>query len=157
MGKENSIKTGTIVKTPRSSNINTSVNIGNAASLLPSSTYQFGIVIGVNPVTKEIIYNAIEDNMGSQKQGTALPLYKNKIQLPNIGYIVPLLRGPNTEVSVLNGQYVKTTYYLDPIGVWQDIQNNKVERSANTSPLTPEISVDKVNIKLSEIGIPNGQ
>jgi len=155
MGKENSIKTGTIVKTPRSSNINTSINIGNAASLLPSSTYQFGVVIAVNPVSKEIVYNAIEDNMGSQKQGKALPLYKNKIQLPNIGYIVPLLRGPNPDVSVLSNQYTKTTYYLDPIGVWQNIQDNKIERTTNTSPLTPDVSVDKINIKLTEIGIPN--
>ena len=79
MGKENSIKTGTIVKTPRSLSTNTSMNIGNAPSLLPSSTYQFGVVTGVNPVTKEIIYNAIEDNMGNQKPGKAIPLYKNKI------------------------------------------------------------------------------
>lgn len=155
MGRENTIKTGTIVKTPRSLSTNTSINIGNASSLLPSSTYQFGIVVGVNPTTKEIVYNAIEDNMGSQKQGKAQPLYKNKIQLPNIGYVVPLLRGPNTDVSFLNGQYVKTTYYLDPIGIWQDIQDNKIERSIGISPVTPEANVSKLNIKAAEIGLPN--
>ena len=157
MGKENSIKTGTIVKTPRSLSTNTSINIGNASSLLPSSTYQFGVVTGVNTTTKEIVYNAIEDNMGNQKPGKAIPLYKNKIQLPSVGSIVPLLRGPSTDVSVLNGQYVKTTYYLDPIGVWQNVDNNIIERSPSMSPLTNEVNVNKLNIKLSEIGIPNGE
>ena len=157
MGKENSIKTGTIVKTPRSLSTNTSMNIGNAPSLLPSSTYQFGIVTAVNPVTKEIICNAIEDNMSSKKSVPAIPLYKNKIQLPTVGSIVPLLRGPNTQVGILNKQYDKTTYYLDPIGVWQTVDNNIVERTIALSPPTNEVSINKLSIKGVEIGIPNGE
>jgi hypothetical protein len=156
MGRENTIKTGAIVKTSRNLSTNTSSNIGNAPSLLPSSPYQFGIVTGVNPVTKEIVYNIIEDNMGSKKLGKAIPLYKNKIQLPTTGSIVPLLRGPSTNTSIISQQYRKTVYYLDPIGIWQTVDNNTVQRSPSLSPLTDEISVSKLNIKLSEIGIING-
>jgi len=155
MGKENSIKTGTIVKTPRSLSTNTSINIGNTSSLLPSSTYQFGVVTAVNPITKEIICNAIEDNMSSQKSIPAIPLYKNKIQLPNTGSIVPLLRGPNTNVGILSHEYDKTTYYLDPIGIWQTVDNNTIVRTVSLSPPTNEVNVNKLSIKGAEIGIPN--
>ena len=157
MGKENSIKTGTIVKTPRSLSTNTSFNIGNAPSLLPSSTYQFGVVTAVNPITKEIICDAIEDNVGSKKSVPAIPLYKNKIQLPSTGSIVPLLRGPNTNVGILSNQYDKTTYYLDPIGVWQTVDDNTIVRTVSLSPPTNEVNVNKLSIKGAEIGIPNGE
>ena len=157
MGKENSIKTGTIVKTHRNLSTNTSSNIGNAPSLLPSSTYQFGIVTAVNPTTKEVIYDAIENNMSSKKLGKAIPLYKNKIQLPTIGSIIPLLRGPSTNVGIQKNQYDKTTYYLDPIGVWQTVDNNIVQRTTSLSPTADEVSMSKLNIKGAEIGIPNGE
>jgi hypothetical protein len=157
MGRENSIKTGTIVKTPRNLSTNTSSNIGNAPSLLPSSTFQFGIVTAVNPETKEIVYNTIENNMSSKKLGRAIPLYKNKIQLPSVNSIVPLLRGPNTNVGILKNQYDKTTYYLDPIGIWQTVDNNIVERTTSLSPSSNEVNINKLNIKGAEIGIPNGE
>jgi hypothetical protein len=152
MGKENTISTGTTKKNNRQG---LSVNSNSLSNLLPSSTYQFGLVIGVNPTTKEIIYNAIEDNVTVNKQGKALPLYKNKIQLPDIGYVVPLLRGPNTDVSVNSGQYSKTTYYLDPIGIWQTVEENKISKSQNFSAKTITADINKLNIKLAELGIVN--
>lgn len=156
MGSENFIRTGTIIKTPKKINAGAAINMGGGgnSSLLPSSTYQFGIVKVVNPVTKEIVYDAIEDNMSSQKLGKALPLYKNKIQLPTTGSIVPLLRGPNTNVGVITNQYNKIAYYLDPIGVWQTVNDNLVERIIDISPLTSEVNIDKLSIKGIEIGIP---
>lgn len=152
MGRENTIMTGTTKKSNRQG---LSVNSNSLNTLLPSSTYQFGLVIGINPTTKEIIYNAIEDNVAVNKQGKALPLYKNKIQLPDIGYVVPLLRGPSTDISVNGGQYNKVTYYLDPIGIWQTVEENKIEKSPGMSPATPTADVTKLNIKLAELGIVN--
>ncbi len=156
MGSENVIRTGT---TRMSKNLitNTSSNIGNAPSLLPDSVFQYGIVVGVNPVDKSIVYNAIQDNMSSQKYGPAIPLYKNKIQLPTTGSVVPLLRGPNTQVGIINKQYDKTVYYLDPIGIWQTLKDNIIDRTLALSPQSDEISINKLNIKGAEIGIPNGQ
>ncbi len=151
MGRENTIRTGTTSK-----NRNTSFSNSNSINgIAPSSVYQFGIVTAVNPTTKEIIYNAVEDNVASKKLGKALPLYKNKIQLPGIGYIVPLLRGPNTDIGTLNGQYSKTTYYMDPIGVWQTVEDNKIERTADISPEPAEVKVSKLDVKNTEIGISN--
>jgi len=152
MGRENTITTGT---TKKNNKQGLSINSNSLSNLLPSSTYQFGVVIGINPTTKEIIYNAIEDNVTVNKQGKAIPLYKNKIQLPNIGYVVPLLRGPNTNISVNSGQYSKTTYYLDPIGIWQTVEENKISKTQGFSANTDTADVSKINIKLAELGIVN--
>ena len=95
--------------------------------------------------------------MSSKKLGKAIPLYKNKIQLPTIGSIIPLLRGPSTNVGIQKNQYDKTTYYLDPIGVWQTVDNNIVQRTTSLSPTADEVSMSKLNIKGAEIGIPNGE
>jgi len=154
MGSENTIRTGT---TSRNNRKGISVNSNSITGLAPSSIYQFGIVTTVNPTTKEIIYNIIENNVASQKLGKALPLYKNKIQLPGIGYIVPLLRGPSNDVSAVGGQYAKTTYYMDPIGIWQTVEDNKVERTTDMSPEPTEVKISKLDIKNIEIGISNNQ
>lgn len=152
MGNESTIRTGTTNKSTRKGISTTSTSISNLA---PSSIYQFGVVTAINPTTKEIIYNALEDNVASQKLGRALPLYKNKIQLPDIGYIVPLLRGPNVDVGPISNQYGKTTYYLDPIGIWQTVEENKIERTADISPEPNEVKVNKLDIKNIGIGISN--
>ena len=154
MGSENTILTCT---TSRNNRKGISFNSNSITGLAPSSIYQFGIVTTVNPTTKEIIYNIIENNVASQKLGKALPLYKNKIQLPGIGYIVPLLRGPSNDVSAVGGQYAKTTYYMDPIGIWQTVEDNKVERTNDMSPEPTEVKISKLDIKNIEIGISNNQ
>lgn len=153
MGKENTIVTGTVRRFPnRGASINSGANLDNT---LPSSPYQFGIVEGIDPTTREIVYRIIENNVANNKLGKAKPLYKNKIQLPDVGYVVPLLRGPSVDVSNINDQYAKTTYYLDPIGIWQTVDKNIIERSA--PKLANEISVNKENINQVLIGIPNVQ
>ena len=152
MGKENTIRTGTTSRGNRNGSSSNSNSISNVA---PSSTYQFGIVTAVNPTTKEIVYNAIENNVASQKLGKATPLYKNKIQLPGIGYIVPLLRGPNTDINIVGGQYSKTTYYMDPIGIWQTVEENRIERTIDMSPQPTDVSVSKLDVKNVGIGISN--
>ena len=154
MGSENTIRTGTVNGNNRNRSFSNSNNISNVA---PSSIYQFGIVTAINLTTKEIVYNAIEDNVASQKLGKALPLYKNKIQLPTTGSIVPLLRGPNTDVSVIGGQYSKIVYYMDPIGIWQTVEKNIVERTADISPAPKDVNVSNIDIKNIEIGISNNQ
>ena len=143
MGSENTIRTGTVNGNNRNRSFSNSNNISNVA---PSSIYQFGIVTAINLTTKEIVYNAIEDNVASQKLGKALPLYKNKIQLPTTGSIVPLLRGPNTDVSVIGGQYSKIVYYMDPIGIWQTVEKNIVERTADISPAPKDVNVSNIDI-----------
>jgi hypothetical protein len=152
MGSENTIRTGTIVKKTHSG---LSINSNSLSSLAPSSIYQFGIVVAINPTTKEIIYNAIEDNISVNKRGKALPLYKNKIQLPTTGSVVPLLRGPNTDISINGGEYSKTLYYLDPIGIWQTVEKNIIEKSAYEYTNPPENNVTNININNAEIGIPS--
>jgi hypothetical protein len=152
MGSENTIRTGTTNGNNRNGSFSNSNSISSTS---PSSIYQFGIVTAINPTTKEIIYNAIEDNVASRKLGKALPLYKNKIQLPTTGSVVPLLRGPNTDISAIGGQYSKTVYYMDPIGIWQTVEENIIERTSNMFPQSAENRVDKLDIKNAEIGIPS--
>jgi hypothetical protein len=151
MGKENTIRTGTTTKKTHNG---LSINSNSLSSLAPSSVFQYGVVAAVNPTTKEIIYNIIEDNVVVNHPGKALPLYKNKIQLPGIDYIVPLLRGPNTDISVNGGQYAKTAYYLDPIGIWQTVEQNKIEKTAYEFSNPPEDNVTNININKAEVGIP---
>ena len=150
MGRENIIKTGTnIIK----SNSGISLSAYNLTQKLPKSIYSFAIVTSVNPTTKEVIYNLIEDNLGLNKVGTAKPLYPNKIVLPQTGSVIPLLKGPDIGVSTKAGMYDKTTYYMDPIGIQQTVNDNIIVKETQT--LSPESNVTQTNIKQAELGIPN--
>jgi hypothetical protein len=150
MGKENTIRTGTnAVRT----NTGLSLSAYNLNQKLPKSIYSFAIVTDINPSTKDIVYNIIEDNLGLNKVGTAKPLYPNKIVLPQIGSIVPLLRGPDIGVSTNAGMYDKTTYYMDPIGIQQTVNDNIIIKEVQKLP--PESNVTQLNIKQAELGIPN--
>jgi hypothetical protein len=152
MGKENFIRTGTNNKS--SDYVGVSSLSNNLRVGLPSSTFDFGVVVSVDTVTREIRYNVIEDNLVTGKLGLAKPLYKNKIQLPDVGYVVPLLRGPDTNIQSNGGQYSKTTYYLDPININQTVNQNKVEKRDTLSPSTSDVRIDKNNIKNANLGIP---
>jgi hypothetical protein len=154
MGKENNIKTGTI---HRKSHGGVSMSTFNLKDKLPSSVYQFGIVNAINPDTREIGYIIIEDNVSTGKVGTAKPLYPNRIQLPDIGYVIPLLRGPDIGISTTPGRNSKTMYYLDPIGIWQNVDDNSIRRSTTVSNKSPESNVSKADIIKSNIGIPHGK
>jgi hypothetical protein len=152
MGKENSIKTGTNISSKFSNN-GVGLSAYNLNQSLPKSIYSFAVVTFVNPVGKLISYNMIEDNLGLTKTGTAIPLYPNKIIVPAIGSVVPLLRAPDTNISTNSGQYSKTTYYLDPIGVQQTVNGNTIIKEVPNTPA--ESNVNNINIQNSIIGIPN--
>jgi hypothetical protein len=152
MGKENSIRTSSNISSKLIGN-STGFSSYNLNQKLPKSIYSYANVVTVNPVTKEIVYNIIEDNLGLTKIGTAKPLYPNKIVIPQSGSIVPLLRGPDTSVNINAGQYSKTTYYLDPIGIQQTVNDNIIVKEAIKIP--PESNITKLNIKQAELGIPN--
>jgi len=152
MGKENTIVTGTT----RRPNYGSSNNSGNNLhTMLPSSPYQFGIVEAVDATSREIIYRIIENNVADNKRGKAKPLYKSNVRLPDIGYVVPLLRGPDPSISNINEQYSKTVYYLDPIGIWQTVDKNIIERSKPKVDNVVKVSKDTINQSL--IGVPANQ
>jgi hypothetical protein len=153
MGKENNFKAGVTSQVQPGSNGLTT----NAYSVMNKSGQgmRFGIVTAINLTTKEITYNIIEDNVGAYKAGKALPLYPNQIQIPDIGYVVPLVIGPANNVGVISNAKNKSTYYMDPIGIWQTVNDNKIVRTNTFSPSSPSTVVNKLNINTSEIGIPN--
>jgi len=148
MGKENTIRTGTNARRTKSG-INLSTY--NLNQIAPSSIYSFATVTYVNPSTKEVIYSVIEDNLGINKTGTALPLYPNEITLPAVGSIIPLLNGPDANISTNAGMYSKTTYYMDPIGVQQTIDNNIIVKEVPQTPTESNINTNK--IKSANIGL----
>lgn len=150
MGKENTIVTGTTRRPNNGSSVNSGANL---STILPSSPYQFGIVDAVDSTTREIVYRIIENNVADNKKGKAKPLYKNNVRLPDVGYIVPLLRGPDTSVGDINQQYSKTVYYLDPIGIWQTVDKNIIQRSK--LKVDDVVKVDKESINNAIIGVPN--
>ena len=150
MGKENSIRTNTNISSKLIGN-GTGFSSYNLNQKLPKSIYSYAIVTFVNPVGKLITYNIIEDNLGLNKTGTAIPLYPNKIIIPTTGSIIPLLRGPDTNVGTNTEQYSKTTYYLDPIGVQQTVNGNIIIKEVPKIPT--ESNVNTINIKSANIGI----
>lgn len=152
MGKENSIRTSTNISSKLIGS-GTGFSSYNLNQKLSKSIYSYAIVTFVNPIGKLISYNIIEDNLGLNKTGTAIPLYPNKIIVPTIGSVVPLLRGPDTSISTNAGQYSKTTYYLDPIGVQQTVKGNTIIKEVPNTPA--ELNVNNINIQNSIIGIPN--
>ena len=149
MGKENTFKAG--VTTQYQPGSNTTYDLLGRSS----QGMKFGIVVDINLVTKEITYNTIEDNVGAYKVGKAKPLYPNQIQVPDIGYVVPLVIGPDVNVGVVSKAKNKTIYYMDPIGIWQTVDNNKIVRTETLSPPLSIVNVGRQNINTSEIGIPN--
>ena len=150
MGRENTIKTGV-----NNTMINNGISLSsyNLTGQLPKSIYSFAVVTYVNPSTKEVTYNIIEDNLGLNKTGIAKPLYPNKIILPQTGSIVPLIKGPDMGISTNVGQYDKTVYYMDPIGIQQTVDNNIIVKEVQTTP--NEINVNTNNIRSANIGIAN--
>ena len=150
MGRENTFKAGVTSQSQPGGDSNLYDTLSRS-----SQGMKFGIVVDINLVTKEITYNTIEDNVGAYKVGKAKPLYPNQIQIPDIGYVVPLMIGPTNNAGVISNAKNKTTYYMDPIGIWQTVDNNKIVRAESFSPPLAVINVGRQNINTSEIGIPN--
>jgi hypothetical protein len=148
MGKENSIRTNTNVSSKLIGS-GTGFSSYNLNQKTPKSIYAYAIVTFVNSVTKTITYNIIEDNLGINKTGTAIPLYPNKITMPTSGSVVPLLRGPDTNIGSNAGQYSKTIYYLDPIGIQQTVNGNIIVKKPSSIVNSPDLN----NIRNATIGI----
>lgn len=154
MGKENNIRT----KTNLSSaflNRGGGIPIYNLKQHNPKSPYAYGIVTFVNPNDKSIKYSVIEDNVVTNKIGFALPLYPNKTQIPDIDYVVPLVKAPTADATQPGGSYNKTTYYLDPISVHNTISSNKIRNLDNQSSSLPTSDINNIDInryKNNDIG-----
>jgi hypothetical protein len=118
--------------------------------------YSYGKVI---EVTKDeqgrvtIIYTPLEDRIssnGNEKQGIAHPFYPNNASIPDIGTIVPLLKGPSlsgiSDVNNVTNQYDKSIYYLDPVSIASSVNNNTVSTPSEASSNTSAASYNNNNI-----------
>jgi hypothetical protein len=117
------------------------------------SPYFYGVVTFVDPETRVIQYDTIENNIGTGKLGNAIPAYKDNITLPQVQDVVPLFTGPSFESGVLGEQYTKTVYYGNPISVLQELSENSLVRSSEFSAVPPEVIPDKENYLISDIGL----
>lgn len=118
-----------------------------------SSPYFYGVVTFVDPETRTIQYDIIENNIGTGKLGNAIPAYKDNITLPQIQDVVPLFTGPSFESGVLGEQYTKTVYYGNPISILQELSENSLVRSSEFSAVPPEVIPNKENYLISDIGL----
>lgn len=134
---------------------------GGGSSLTKgTSPYFYGVVTYVNPETRAIQYDVLEDNISSGRIGEAIPAYKDNITLPQLNDVVPLFNGPTADSGLLSEQYSKTVYYLDPISNLGDLAENGLVRTTIFSPLPPEVNPDTKNYLTSDIGfavISNGE
>lgn len=145
MGKENTISYGD--KSIKS-------NKNNKQSFLPvnQSAISYGIVVSVDAKTKSVVYNTIENNIGSQRLGNAIPLYKNNSTVPQVGDVIPLVRGPQPSTGVLGNMYNKAFYYLDPISIDQELSQNTLTRISTPSGLPSDIDPSVQDYKTTDIG-----
>jgi hypothetical protein len=155
MGLETTIITG------NSSVSSVGFNKSNTSPLtLYSNTDIYGRVTKVN-FDRTIEYELIQNNLGvsavnniNVKTGTAKPLQPYKVRLPILNEIVPLVKGPNITVGNKIGQYDNTLYYLDPIGVYNNVNDNQIVKNnifINTKNSNSSLSIN--NIKKNQIGI----
>jgi hypothetical protein len=151
MGAENVIKTGNITA---ANNQTTGVGNNNFNPAL-SQNIQYGRVTTVNPdrsIQYEIIQNSLQVSNLVNKTivtGKALNFNPNFTRLPEIGEIVPLIKGPSKTVGSPSNQYDQSTYYiLGPISVQMTVDDNKVPQNVPQ----PQQN-DLLNYKLNELGI----
>ena len=151
MGAENVIRTGNITA---ANNQTTGVGNNNFNPIL-SQNIQYGRVTAVNAdrsIQYEIIQNSLQvSNLVNNTviTGKALNFNPNFTRLPEIGEIVPLIKGPSKTVGAPSNQYDQSTYYiLGPISVQMTVDDNKVPQNI---PQPQENSVK--NYKLNEIGV----
>jgi hypothetical protein len=154
MGKENTIRTG-INMPNRMLDMASSMHSSRAMSR-PSFIY--GLVKNVNPTTRDITYSPIESNIPTSKTGTASPLTNNFIKLPEIGNIVRIYSGPDTDASVSNSVGSKILYYdPNPVGVWKTVDSNKITQDTNIASKAKEVKVNAKDLKQAIIGIPHNK
>jgi hypothetical protein len=154
MGRENTIRTGISIPNKMldmASNAYNSITRHHKAN-------SYGLVRAVNPTTRQIIYSPISNNIPLAKQGIAIPLSTNFIKLPEPNNIVRIIIGPNTDTSVANVPGSNTVYYdPNPIGVWQTVDNNKINPGPTLDQKAKEISVNPKDLKQVTLGIPHNK
>ena len=94
--------------------------------------YSYGVVRIVNS-DRSIQYESIEDNIGSNKTGYAIPYDKSVVNV-NVGEIVPLFKGPSDSVGLLSNQYDKVIYYLNSITNKGNPDDNSNVRQTDGDP-----------------------
>ncbi len=97
---------------------------GNPTFDRKKDPYSYGFVIDNSNSDRSITYRPIGDNISPTKVGKAVPFHANNIQLPGIGEIVPLLKGPDRVAGAFSSQYEQITYYLNPVTVNQNVFDN---------------------------------
>lgn len=97
---------------------------GNSTFNRNKDPYSYGFVIDNSNPDRSITYRPIGDNISPTKIGKAVPFHANNIQLPGIGEIVPLLKGPDNVAGDFSSQYEQITYYLNPVTVNQNVSDN---------------------------------
>ena len=148
MGRENTITTGNVGGKRVARTVgNLSGGLSNTSRNLKASPYDYGIVTFVDGATQAIFYTPVEDNQSFTKPGQAIPLYPNVTQKPIKGNIVPLLRAPDSNVTLSGQAYNKVTYYLDFIGFNGTVNNNTVTVEGTTSTSIPA----KVTLNTEEL------
>ena len=148
MGRENTITTGNVGGKRVARTVgNSSGGLSNTSRNLKASPYDYGIVTFVDGATQAIFYTPVEDNQSFTKPGQAIPLYPNVTQKPIKGNIVPLLRAPDSNVTLSGQAYNKVTYYLDFIGFNGTVNNNTVTVEGTTNASIPA----KVTLNTEEL------
>lgn len=122
MGTNNTITTGGKIDRRFVSGVS-SVG-GNPIFDKSKDPYSYGFVIDNSNPDRSITYRPIGDNISPTKVGKAIPFHANNIQLPGIGEIVPLLKGPDNVAGEFSSQYEKITYYLNPVTINQNVNDN---------------------------------
>ena len=154
MGSENIIITGN-----QSANNNQFSGGGGGFNPSISKDIQFGRVTNIfsdRSIEYELIQNNFKtSNLRNKKiiTGKAYNFNPNFTRLPEIGELVPLIKGPNKKVGNLANQYDQITYYiLGPISVQETVNDNKVLQDISEPKQN-----DLINYKLNEIGISKPQ
>jgi len=120
MGTNNTITTGGKITRRNTSGIS-----GGKLSFFDKNKdpYSYGFVLSRDESDRSITYRPISDNL-TVKIGKAIPFHANNIQLPDLGAVVPLLKGPDNTVGNTSSQYERITYYLNPVTINQNVDDN---------------------------------
>ena len=151
MGAENRIITGNTT-----ANNNQVTGTGGRSNPNPSTNTQYGRVIEVNTKDRSIKYELVTNNLGPSASdnkrkftGIAKNINPNLTRLPVVGELVPLIKGPTSNVGSSAGQFDQETYYGSPISVQGTVDDNKVPQDKSTTTSDPN-SLN--NYKMNEIG-----
>jgi hypothetical protein len=151
MGAENRIITGNTT-----ANNNQVTGFGGGSNPIPSTNTQYGRVVEVNTKDRSIKYELVTNNLGPSATdnkrkfiGIAKNVNPNLTRLPVVGELVPLIKGPTSNVGSPSGQFDQETYYGSPISVQGTVDDNKVPQN---NPTTTSNANSLNNYKLNEIG-----